>query len=146
MRRAILSVLIVATCPALFASAADAKKEPSATTTTMALPTTTLPPPLIFQQSGSGTARTHVFEVPSDWDLGWVYDCSNFVGGQGSFIVEIYDYYGRRSKLDLDNRAINRFGTMGRGMQHFRSGGNKKFLKVASGCNWTLVTTKSAKA
>ena len=99
----------------------------------------------IFTQTGSGSAQTGVFKVPSDWDLAWSYDCSNFFGGSGNFVVSIYDYYGQNSQLDLDNQGVNQLGKSGTSTDHFHSGGNKKFLKINSECNWTVTVTKAKK-
>jgi hypothetical protein len=111
----------------------------AAATTT---PTTTAPAGPIFTQSGSGTATTDSFKVPSRWDLQWSYDCSGFAGGSGNFIVTIYDDYGQNSQVDFDNQGINQLGAGGNGVEHYHSGGNTKFFKVVSECNWTLTVTK----
>jgi hypothetical protein len=110
----------------LMAGPADAKKK-------------TVP---VFQQTGAGTATTGSFKVPSTWDMVWSYDCSRTFGGQGNFIVEIYDDYGQKSTVDFDNQGINQLGAKGTGIEHYHSGGNKKFLKVVSECPWSLLVTK----
>jgi hypothetical protein len=93
-------------------------------------------------QNGSGTATTSSFKVPSSWNLGWSYDCSQNLGGQGNFIVDIYDDYGQKSQPDFDNQGINQLGAKGQGVEHYHSGGNSKFLKIGSECPWTVTVTK----
>jgi hypothetical protein len=97
-------------------------------------------PAPIFTQSGSGTAQTSTFRVPSNWDLSWHYDCSNF-GTTGNFLVQIFDYYGNNSTLDLDNQGVNQLGQSGTSVEHYHSGRNTKFLKIDSECAWTVSVT-----
>jgi hypothetical protein len=104
--------------------------------------TTKAPAGPIFTQSGTGTATTDKFKVPSDWNLAWHYDCSNFLGGSGNFIVTIYDYYGQNSQLDLDNQGVNQVGHGGDGVEHYHSGGNTKYFQINSECGWTVTVTK----
>jgi hypothetical protein len=94
----------------------------------------------IFTQAGTGTAQTATFKVPNNWDFAWHYDCSNF-GTSGNFSVQIYDYYGNNSQLDLDNQGVNQLGPSGTSTEHYHSGGNTKFLKIDSECAWTVTVT-----
>jgi hypothetical protein len=116
--------------------------EVAAATTTKAPPTTKAPAGPIFTQSGSGTATTSSFKVPSSWDLGWSYDCTQTFGGQGNFAVDIWDDYGQKSQTDFDNQGVNQLGANGSGTEHYHSGGNTKFLKILSECPWTVTVTK----
>lgn len=110
------------------AGPAEAKKKPK-------------PPVAVFTQTGQGTATTSSFKVPSNWDMIWSYDCSAF-GTTGNFFVTIYDDYGQDSTLDFDNQGVNQLGAGGKGVDHYHSGGNKKFLKVISECSWAVLVTK----
>src|SRR5713101_798130 len=100
------------------------------------------PPVVVFTQNGSGTAQTAVFKVPSSWNLAWTYDCSKSLGSTGNFIVSIYDFYGQKSQLDFDNQGVNQLGASGAGTEHYYSGGNKKYLKIVSECDWGVTVTK----
>jgi hypothetical protein len=151
-----------AAAPAAQAACAKGKKIKAAAITVSAGPVTVVytfkcadlakaaaPPPAtkapagpIFTQSGTGTATTDKFKVPSDWNLAWHYDCSNFPLGTGNFIVMIYDYYGQNSALDLDNQGVNQVGHGGDGVEHYHSGGNTKYFQINSECGWTVTVTK----
>jgi Protein of unknown function (DUF2510) len=126
-------------------------KAPAATKTTPAATKTTAaraPAGPIFTQSGSGTATTATFKVPNNWDFAWSYDCSNW-GSSGNFITENWDYNGAVSgngnggATDLDNQGVSQLGPGGQGVEHYHSGGNTKYMKVTSECNWTLTVTKA---
>ena len=106
-------------------------------------PTTAAPAGPIFTQSGTGTATTGSFKVPSSWDLAWSFDCSQSVINTGLFNVQIYDDYGQNSQPDLDNQGINQTGAGTSGVEHYHSGGNTKFLKVIGSCPWTVTVTKA---
>jgi hypothetical protein len=127
----VVTILAVAV---LFALPAAAKKKPAPTTTTA-------PKPALLQ-AGQGTATTNTFKVPQNWDLSWSYDCSQALGGQGNFIVMIYDYYKAGSQLDLDNQGVNQLGPSGKGVEHYHSGGNTKYLQITSECSWSVLVTK----
>jgi hypothetical protein len=110
----------------------------------------TVPAGPIFTQTGSGTATTASFKVPNSWDMAWSYDCANFYGGSGNFIVSIYDLTGSAGgtassggSLDFDNQGLNQLGANGSGVEHYHSGGNTKYLKIISECNWTVTVTKA---
>jgi Protein of unknown function (DUF2510) len=112
-------------------------------------PPATVPAGPIFTQTGSGTATTASFKVPNSWDMAWTYDCANF-GTSGNFVVSIYDLTGSAGgteesggSVDFDNQGVNQLGANGSGVEHFHSGGNTKYLKVISECNWTLTVTKA---
>ena len=72
----------------------------ASTTNTPAAPTTTVPPttvpptttttvnPVLFTQTGSGTQTTATFNAPTNWNLGWTYNCANF-GAQGNFQIYV---------------------------------------------------------
>jgi hypothetical protein len=147
-------ILAAAALVAVPACSSDSKKADDETTTTTAAtaattestaattPTTTAPAAAIFEQTGSGTANTANFRVPDDWDLAWTYDCSKFPGGTGNLIVMIYDNDDGQ-QLDFDNQGVNQLGQNGAGTEHYHSGGNQKFLKVVSTCDWTIKVTKA---
>jgi Protein of unknown function (DUF2510) len=128
------------------AAAPTTAKAPAATKPAAAPATAPAGP--IFTQSGSGTATTATFKVPNNWDFAWTYDCSN-AGGTGNFITENWDYNGAVSgnrnggAMDLDNQGVNQLGPSGQGVEHYHSGGNTKYMKVNSECNWTLTVTKA---
>jgi hypothetical protein len=112
-------------------------------------PPATVPAGPIFTQTGSGTATTASFKVPNSWDMAWTYDCANF-GLSGNFIVQIYDLTGSAGgtaasggNLDFDNQGVNQLGANGSGVEHYHSGGNTKYLKISSECNWSLTITKA---
>lgn len=114
--------------------------------TTATAPTTTAAPTApsgpIFTQSGTGTATTSSFKVPSTWDLAWSFDCSQNVINTGLFSVSIYDDYGQDSTLDFDNQGVNQSGAGTNGVEHYHSGGNTKFLKIIATCPWTVTVAK----
>lgn len=131
MRKVWAVLIAVVLALGLTAGTAEAAKKPKKTV-------------VVFQQIGSGTAQTAVFKVPSTWNLTWSYDCTQFLGGRGNFIVSIYDFYGQNSQLDLDNQGVNQLGASGKGTEHYYSGGNKKYLKIVSECSWGVLVTKKS--
>jgi hypothetical protein len=60
----------------------------------------------------------------------------------GNLIVMIYDNDDGQ-QLDFDNQGVNQLGQNGAGTEHYHSGGNQKFLKVVSTCDWTIKVTKA---
>jgi hypothetical protein len=88
--------------------------------------------------------------VPNSWDFTWSYDCSNFPGGTGNFLTTNYDLTGSAGgtaasggNIDFDNQGVNQLGKLGNGVEHYHSGGNTKYIKVVSECNWTITVTKA---
>ncbi|HVS78886.1 MAG TPA: hypothetical protein VHD84_01190 [Candidatus Saccharimonadales bacterium] len=90
-------------------------------------------PQTLLNLSGSGTKQTRLFTAANSWDLHWSYDCSNF-GGQGNFIVSVYDKSGSPS---LENSDVNQLGGSGSDVQHYYQGGTF-YLSINSECSWKV--------
>lgn len=84
--------------------------------------------------SGSGTKSTLKFTAGGDWDLNWTYDCSGFSGGQGNFIVTVYNDGG---SISYQNNGVNQLGKSDSGVEHYHNGGTF-YLEVNSECSWTI--------
>jgi hypothetical protein len=89
-------------------------------------------PQVLLSLSGSGTKSTQVIMVPSEWSLGWSYDCSNF-GMQGNFIVSIYNADGSPASPG----GVNQLGVRGSDTEYFHEGGNI-YLEINSECRWAV--------
>jgi hypothetical protein len=109
------------------------------TVPTTATTTTTTPPGPIFMQSGTGISSTATFEVPSEWNLVWHYDCSSS-GGTGNFIVSIANSDG---SSDFSSAGVNQLGAGGDGTEHYHADPGSKFLKVNSECAWTVTVVRA---
>lgn len=107
----------------------DDKQAPSqsaATVTPMQTPQTFL------TLSGSGSKSTRTITVPSEWSLGWRYDCSNF-GQQGNFVVSVYNSDGSPSSAS----TVNQLGSRGSDTDFYHTGGSV-YLVINSECRWAI--------
>jgi hypothetical protein len=82
-----------------------------------------------FDDSGSGIHSTESFDVNGEWELQWSYDCSNFEGNNGNFIVEVDG--------DVSDVLVNELGSGNSGTEYVHQGGTV-YLKINSECDWTV--------
>ncbi len=115
-------------------SSAPATAAPAATSKA---PSTTAAPKVLLSQQGSGTATTADFVAPTDWNLAWTYDCSNF-GQSGNFTVTVMNKTG--ANAELSDQPVNQLGMSGNSVEHYHAGGDV-YLTVSSECNWTIKAT-----
>lgn len=108
-------------------AAPDNSKAPAAAPTKTVKPA----PVVVLTVDGTGTKTTQKFNVKSDWDLHWTYDCTAF-GNSGNFIV---------SATGASVTGVNQLGPKGEGTEHFHSGGDGVYLEVISECAWHLDAT-----
>jgi hypothetical protein len=120
-------------------TAATATTAGSSRTTTPAT-TTTAASSVLFQQTGSGTASTPNFTTPTNWDIDWSYNCSNF-GTQGNFAVTV-EQAGTGTMASIEDLPINQLGESGSGVQSYHYGG-KLYLSVDSECDWTIKAVRA---
>jgi hypothetical protein len=92
----------------------------------------------LLTQSGSGTASTPRFTVPSaagGWRLAWSYNCTAF-GSSGNFQI----YITGGSGADI---GVNQLGMKVSGVEHYYDTGTFS-LEVNSECSWAIQAVAGA--
>jgi len=88
---------------------------------------------VLLDKSGSGISKTAIFTTPSEWEIDYTFDCTNF-GFQGNFQIYVYD--GSSALVDV---PANQLGMKGSDtiFEHNLSG--PYYLEMNSECKWHVV-------
>ena len=89
--------------------------------------------PFTLQSTDSDPSKRFSTADGQAWDLDWSYDCTKR-GGQGMFIVSIYDGTGHPSK---ETPPVIESGAKGSGTKNYTKSGTH-FFGVRSVCTWHL--------
>jgi hypothetical protein len=103
-----------------------AASTPSAKTT----PTKATTPKVLFDKSGSGISKTAIFNTPSEWQIDYSFDCTNF-GSQGNFSVIVYD-----GKSETKDVPINALAAKGQDTVYEHNLSGPYYLDINSECDW----------
>lgn len=116
-----------------------AKPPPSAPPVATDAPPATSAPPTqapvrtLVDHQGTGQWTSPTFNAPSDWAIGYGYDCSSF-GQSGNFIVSVY---GPGNQLSAD--GVNELKMRGHGVTYVHDvSGPGTYLQVNSECAWRV--------
>ena len=87
-------------------------------------------PTVLLSATGSGLKRFPPFTTTGDWTIAYAYNCANFPGGTGNFVV---------TDVSPDNFDVyvNQLGTTGQDSSYVASTG-RHLLEVNSECLWSL--------
>ena len=92
----------------------------------------------VLTAKGTGTKNTARFTTSGDWTIHWSYDCSKTFGGEGNFIVNVYD--GSEESFSAD--GVNELGKKGADTSPVYDDPGQHHLSVASECLWQLTVTE----
>jgi hypothetical protein len=122
-------------------TAAAAGSSPRTTAPKTPAPTSAGPatgPKTVLTAKGTGTKNTARFTTGNDWTIHWSYDCSKTFGGQGNFIVDVYD--GSEPSFTAD--GVNELGKKGADKSPVYDDAGPHYLSVDSECPWQLTVTE----
>jgi hypothetical protein len=112
--------------------ASSARPSASSASSIKSTPPAPAVPQVLLDVSGSGTKQTQKFTTSGDWTLAYTYDCSSSLGGQGNFIVTIYNADG---SPDYNDTTVNQLGTSGSDTEYYYDSGTH-YLSIDSECSW----------
>lgn len=114
------------------ASAPVTKQAPATTApaTTKAAPTTKV----VLKVSGSGIKNTASFTTGDDWSIKYSFNCANF-GGQGNFVVTVYD------GDTMGDLPVNELAAKGSDVTYEHGDSGSHYLSINSECSWTVTVT-----
>ena len=117
---------------AVVSPSAASTKQPVATSSPKA---TTAPaaPKVLLDKTGSGISKTAIFSTPSEWQIVYTFDCSNF-GQKGKFQIYVYDGSSQLVDLPANDLASKGSDTV---FEHNLSG--PYYLQMNSECRWHVV-------
>jgi len=124
-----------ATVTVTAAATLSSPKTPSGGTTHPAPPAG---PKTLLTAKGTGIKNTARFTTGNDWTIHWSYDCSKTFGGEGNFIVDVYD--GSEESFTAD--GVNELGKKGTDTSPVYDDPGQHHLSVASECPWQLTVTE----